>query len=285
MDSRFRGSDEERGVQGAFPLPLNSPLRWTRVWWHIRAMTLRILLLLSILLAPLCATAETIDPRQEYRACLQLARSKPEDGWEEAIAWQSLEGGEPARHCAAVALIGLGKLEEAAKRLESLAQHSRGTEALRAEMLAQAAQAWLHADKIELALADLDTALGLVPNQPDLLLDKAMAMAQAAHYKDAAEVLTTLLAVQPNRVEAMVLRGSAYRYLDKLELAKEDISRALVLEPNQPDALLERGMIRRLEDNKAGAREDWMKVITAAPDSVAADTARRNLEIMDVKVK
>lgn len=258
-------------------------------------MKSRILLLLPILLAPSGvgmvllapsgAGAETINPRQEYHSCLQLARQKPEDGWEEAIAWTSLGGGEPARHCAAVALIGLGKLEEAAKRLEALAQQSHSTESLRAEMLAQAAQAWLQANKIELALADLDTALGLVPNQPDLLLDKAVALAQAAHYQDTVEVLTNLLNIQPNRIEAMVLRGSAYRYLDKLELAKDDIARALVLDANFPDALLERGMIRRLEDNKAGAREDWMKAITAAPDSAAADTARRNLEIMDVNVK
>ncbi|MDO8608477.1 MAG: tetratricopeptide repeat protein [Phaeospirillum sp.] len=245
----------------------------------------RALLLLPLLLAPFGVEAETIDPRQEYRTCLALARQKPEDGWEEAIAWQSLGGGEPARHCAAVALIGLGKLEEAAKRLESLAQHSRSTEALRAEMLAQAAQAWLHAGKIEQALADLDTGLDLAPNQPDLLLDKAVILAQAAHYQKAVDVLTGLLKIQPNRVEAMVLRGSAYRYLDKLELAKEDIARALVLDADLPDALLERGMIRRLEDNSAGAREDWMKAITAAPDSIAADTARRNLEIMDVKTK
>ncbi|TAN56177.1 MAG: hypothetical protein EPN20_19210, partial [Magnetospirillum sp.] len=195
------------------------------------------LLLLPLLLAPLGAGAETINPRQEYRTCLQLARQKPEDGWEEAIAWTSLGGGEPARHCAAVALIGLGKLEEAARRLEALAQQSRGTEGLRAEMLAQAAQAWLLAGKVELALADLDTGLGLVPNQPDLLLDKAVAMAQAAHYKEVVEVLTTLLKIQPNRVEAMVLRGSAYRYLDKLELAKDDIARALVLDNDLPDAL------------------------------------------------
>jgi len=251
----------------------------------MRAMTLRLALLLSILLVPLSARAETLEPRQEYHACLQLARQKPEDGWEEAIAWQSLEGGEPARHCAAVALIGLGKLEEAAKRLEALAQQSHDPAALRAEMLAQAAQAWLRADKVELALADLDTALGLVPNQPDLLLDKAMAMAQAAHYQEAEEALSRLLTLQPNRVEAMVLRGSAYRILDKLDLAKADIARALVIEPDQPDALLERGMIRRVEDNKAGARQDWMKVIAAAPDSVAADMARRNIEIMDVDAK
>jgi tetratricopeptide (TPR) repeat protein len=248
-------------------------------------MKLRTTLLLPLLLAPFAVKAELINPRQEYRTCLHLARTKPEDGWEEAIAWGSLGGGEPARHCAAVALIGLGKMEEGARRLEALANQSRGSNLLRAEMLAQAAQAWLQAGQPEKALADLDTGLGLAPGHPDLLLDKAVVYAQAAHYQKAVEELTTLLKSQPNRVEAMVLRGSAYRYLDKLELAKEDIARALVLDPDVPDALLERGMIRRLEDNVAGAREDWMKVINAAPESAAADTARRNLELMDVKTR
>jgi len=242
-----------------------------------------ILLLLPLLLVPAVTRAELIEPRQEYRTCLQLARQKPEEGWEEAIAWQSLGGGEPARHCAALALIGLGKLAEGAKRLEALAGQSHQNERTRAEMLAQAAQAWLMAGKADEALTDQDAALRMVPGQPDLMLDKAVTLASVGHYAEVVEVLSALLKAQPNRIEAMVLRASAYRYLDKAELAKEDVARALVLDPRYPDALLERGMLRRLEDNKAGAREDWLKAIEAAPDSPAADTARRNLEIMDVK--
>ena len=243
------------------------------------------LLILPLLWLCAPAAAESIDPRMEYRTCLTLARAKPEEGWEEAIAWHSLGGGEPARHCAAVALIGLGKYEEAAKRLEGLAGISRREAPVRAEMLAQAGQAWLLAGKPEQALAAQDTALKLVPGHPELMLDKAVTLASVNHYADVVELLSVLLKVQPNRIEAMVLRAVGYRYLDKLELAKDDLARALVLDPAFPDALLERGMIRRLEDNNGGAREDWMKAIAAAPESPAADTARRNLEMMDVKVK
>jgi tetratricopeptide (TPR) repeat protein len=243
------------------------------------------LLILPLLWLCAPAAADSIDPRIEYRTCLTLARAKPEDGWEEAIAWHSLGGGEPARHCAAVALIGLGKYEEAAKRLEALAGSSRREAPVRAEMLAQAGQAWLLAGKPEQALAAQDTALKLVPGHPELRLDKAVTLASVGHYAEVVELLSALLKVQPNRIEAMVLRAVAYRYLDKLELAKDDLSRALVLDPAFPDALLERGMIRRLEDNNGGAREDWMKAIAASPESPAADTARRNLEMMDVKVK
>lgn len=44
-------------------------------------------------------------------------------------------------------------------------------------------------------------------------------------------------------------------------------------------------MIRRSGGDEAGARADWMRAIEIAPESPAADTARRNIELMDVKVK
>jgi tetratricopeptide (TPR) repeat protein len=247
----------------------------------IPPLSLLLLLIPPFLAGP--ARAETINPRMEYRTCLTLARAKPEEGWEEAIAWASLEGGEPARHCAAVALIGLGKYEEAAKRLEALAEASHREAALRAEMLAQAAQAWMMAKNPERALAAQDTALKLVPGAPEILLDKAVTLASVGHYAEVADLLSNLLKAQPNRIEAMVLRATAYRYLDKLELAKEDLARALVLDPDFPDALLERGIVRRLEGRDADARADWMKAITLAPESATAETARQNLERMDVK--
>ncbi|MBI2236773.1 MAG: hypothetical protein HYU60_07490 [Magnetospirillum sp.] len=160
------------------------------------------------------AVAQTIDAPKEYRNCFILARQRPEEGWEQALAWQSLGGGEPARHCGAVALIALGKHEEAAQRLEALAAESRRQEAVRAEMLGQAGQAWLLAGKPERALAAQETALHLVPGNLDLLLDKSVTLAQVHHYKDAVAVLTDVLKRQPNRVEAMTLRASAHRYLD-----------------------------------------------------------------------
>src|SRR5919108_545494 len=59
--------------------------------------------------------------QREYEDCMTLARRVPADGYESALAWEGQGGGDPARHCAAVALIGMGKFTEAAERLESLA--------------------------------------------------------------------------------------------------------------------------------------------------------------------
>jgi len=229
--------------------------------------------------------AQALEPAHEYRDCLSLARDKPEEGWEEALAWQSLGGGEPARHCAAVALIGLGKYEEAARRLEALAQASKREPELRADMLALAGQAWLQAGKPELALADQDAGLKLAPGHSDLILDAAVTLASVGQYDQVIARLDGLLATQPNRVEALTLKASAERLSDRAAAARADIDRALVLDPDFPDALIERGMLRRMSGDDSGARADWMRAIERAPDAPAADIARRNLELMDVKVE
>lgn len=229
------------------------------------------------------AMAETIGGLDEYRKCLILAKTKPEEGWEEALQWQSLAGGEPARHCAAVALIGLGKYGEAATRLETLANESVREDSVRAEMLAQAAQAWILEGNTQRADAAQRAALKLAPGSPDLLMDQAVLMAQLGHYQEAATDLSTVLRAQPNRVEALTLRGTAFRYLNNMPGAEDDIARALELEPDFPDALLERGILRRLGGDDAAARADWLKAIEVAPDSAAADSARENLAKLDIK--
>lgn len=242
-----------------------------------------VLLAAQFLAAP--GHAQAIGGLEEYRTCLILAKQKPMEGWEEALAWQSLGGGEAARHCAAVALIGLGKHAEAATRLETLANESVREDSVRAEMLAQAAQAWMLAGNLTRADAVQRGALKLAPGNPDIMLDHAVLLAQVHHYREAVEVLSSVLRNQPNRVEALTLRASAFRYLDDLPGAEDDVNNALKLHPDFADALLERGILRRLKGDDAAAREDWLSAMAAAPDSEAADTARTNLEKLDVKVK
>ncbi len=229
--------------------------------------------------------AAEINNAKEYVTCMQLARAKPEDGWEEALAWESLGGGEPARHCGAVALIGMGHYEDAAKRLEDLAADSKRDNLIRARMLEQAGQAWLMAGNTDRADAVQRTALKLVPGLPDLLLDHAVTLAQVHHYREAKAELDDLLQRQPNRVEGLTLRASARRYLNDLPGARADIDHALKLDPGFPDALVERGIIRRLQGDNAGARSDWLKVVKTVPKGPALDEAQRNLELLDVKTK
>ncbi len=228
-------------------------------------------------------TGEGIDNAAQYKHCIALARQKPEEGWEESLAWSSLGGGEPARHCGAIALIGLRQFEEGASRLEDLAAGSHSDVKLRAGMLAQAGQAWLLAKNPERANAAQTAALKLVPDAPDLLVDRAQSLAEAKNYRDALADLDRALKVAPDRVDALTFRAAAKRYLDDRGGAEIDVARALKLDPLYQDAWLENGILKRLAGNEAEARQAWLKVLDIAPTSAAADLARRNIELLDVK--
>ncbi len=230
------------------------------------------------------AAAETRAEKGQYGQCIRLAKSKPEQGWEEALAWQSLGGGEEARHCAAVALIGMGKFGEAASRLEALAAESIQVDAVRAEMMAQAAQAWVSEGLLPQADVALKTALRLAPRNAEIMIDHAVVLAQLKKNEQAVELLSAVLRSQPNRVEVLTLRASALRVLSDLKGARADLEKALKTDPNFVDARLERGVLLRLEGQEAKAREDLLKVIRLVPESQAADIARRNLEEMDVRL-
>ena len=174
---------------------------------------------------------------------------------------------------------------DAAARLETLAVESHRPANVRAEMLAQAGQAWVLAGNYDRADADQRSALKLVPGAPELLLDHSVTLAQVHHYQEAVDELSDLLKRQPNRVEAQVLRATAYRFLDNMVGAKADIDRALELDPGFPDALVERGILRRLSGDDTGAREDWLKVVQTLATGPALAEAQRNLELLDVKIK
>ena len=235
-----------------------------------------------ILLLPFGAHAEEA-PSMEYRHCLALTKQYPDDAYEESLGWLSMGGGEPARHCMALARIAQKQYEDGAKRLEALAQESRQPDTMRADMLAQAAQAWILVGNWDKADADQRSALMLSPDQPDILVDHAITLGQVHHYKEAADELTRVLARRPNRIDAMVLRASARRFLDDTSGARSDVEHALMLDPDDADGLLERGILNRLGGDDAKARADWLHLLNAAPASAAAETARRNLELLDVK--
>lgn len=248
--------------------------------------------LLALVLATLIAAPPAVakppkakvaeEPGREYHDCLAAARANPEAGYERAQAWAGLGGGEAARHCAAVALIGLGKHEQAARSLEDLAQQSRRAPAVRAGMLAQAGQAWLLAHNPERANAAQTAAIGLVKDNPDLYIDRAATLAEAKNYREAVDDLDTALTLDPNRADALVFRASALRYTEAFDLARRDVDRALRLVPNHVEALLERGILERLAGRPAKARADWLRIVRTDPNSPAADAARRNLEILDI---
>ncbi len=224
---------------------------------------------------------DTLDPAKTYELCLDTARLYPEQGVEFAGKWVGLGGGEPAKHCQAVAMLGMREYGEAATRLEELAQNSKRSNDVRAGMLAQAGQSWMLLGDYERANAAQTSALQLKPNDPKLLIDRAVTRAEAKNYWEAIADLDAAIAADAKSADAYAFRASAYRMVSEDELAIDDADRALELDANNLSALLERGILRRMKRDDKGARQDWLRILQIAPESDTARVARSNIERLD----
>jgi len=214
-----------------------------------------------------------------YERCMKLASENPAAARDLAESWHDRGGAHPADHCFAVALIGLKQYKEAALRLEKLAEAMvHASPALRADVLGQAAQAWLLAGDPGRAYAADGAALGLRPEDPGLLVDRAEAAGSAGWVDKAIADLDIVLKADPVRLDALIYRASAYRELGRLDPALKDIDKALTLAPDSVPALLERGNIRRIGGDNDGARQDWLRVARLAPGSAAEAAAKANIE-------
>lgn len=225
-------------------------------------------------------------PAYTYQTCLDLTRKRPDKAIELAGKWIGLGGGEAAKHCQALALVGLKEYGEGATRLEELASASKQTATIRANMLAQAAQAWLLTDEFSRAYAAQTTALKIIPQgtrqHVEILLDRAGTLAETGRYDEAITDVNAALRVEPANVDAIAFRASAHRMQGDLDEALADAEAALALNPTTVTALLERGNILRIQKKLPEARRDWLRVLELDPDSAMGDAARTNIERMDV---
>jgi tetratricopeptide (TPR) repeat protein len=220
-----------------------------------------------------------------YDKCMSLTKTDPGAARDLAAHWQERGGEHPADHCYAIALVELKQYKDGATRLETLAKAMapHAPEALRAEVLDQAAQAWLLAGDAARAYADDSEALALLPNDADILVDRAEAAGSQGSYDKAVGDLDRVLKIAEGRVDALVYRATAYRQLGRLDDALSDINRAVTLAPNSVSALLEQGNIRRLKGDPDGARKDWQRVSQLAPGSDADSEAKTNIERLELK--
>lgn len=212
-----------------------------------------------------------------YNVCLKKVDRHPDEALE--MAMNALQDGDDpaAEHCAAVALVNLRHYGEAAKRLDALARKaSAGGAEARAQIMAQAGNAWLLAGQPELATASFTAALGLMPGEADFLIDRSRASALLKKWAAAEADLSAALVAEPGNVVALVLRSSARRAHKNIQGAMGDVTQALALDPDFPEALVERGLLRALLKDKAGARKDFMRVLelAASEDRKIADGAR-----------
>ncbi|MCW5745741.1 MAG: tetratricopeptide repeat protein [Alphaproteobacteria bacterium] len=214
------------------------------------------------------------DQARQYRTCMALARSEPRRGIDMANGWEKNGGDAGARHCRAIALFQLGEHAEAGRQLEALARTaSTLSDALRAEIFAQAGQAYQAAQLGPRALAAQNAAIALDPGNVEIWIDRSITHAAAGDFRAAVSDLTRALTLAPARADALVLRAAAWRRLDDPRAAAADAEAALRVRSDDPEALLERGLARRALGDKSGGDVDLRRVLTLVP--AGSDTAAR----------
>lgn len=224
--------------------------------------------------------------KQQYDSCMVLVDQDPAAALESALEWERQNGGDAAKHCQALAMIGLARYDDAALLLESIAQTLPQVKApLAAQTFAQAAYAWRLAGKEQLALHDLNEGLKLTPQDVDLLVDRALLYGESSMLFEALDDLNAASDLVPDRADIYVYRASIYIDLKEPELAEDNVVAALALAPDFPDALLQRARLRASEGDADSARADIMKILEIAPRSPPADAAQRLLEDLDIKAE
>lgn len=246
----------------------------------------RLRLLLPLVLLPLLAppALAQLDQGHEYRACTTLVYRAPDEAFSAAKAWEAKGGGVWSRHCAALAVFELGHYKEAAERLEGLAgELPRDGKVRPAQVLDQAANAWLMAGDLERAKLIVQTAVNLAPEDGEILIDQGRILAAAGDYAGALSALDQGVALAPKDGDGHAFRASALRHLGRLDEARKAAEAAVRVAPDNPSALLERGLVRFAQGDRAGARLDWQATAKRFDGTPAADAARARLDALDGK--
>jgi tetratricopeptide (TPR) repeat protein len=234
---------------------------------------------------PVTRLEPAAEARAEYDRCLARAEREPDAAYEDAMGWaRARGGGEPALHCAAIALYAQGRFRAAASAFTELAERTRDRRpVLRASLVSQAGHAWMIASEPGRALAAFDAAIGIAPEAAVFRLDRAEALTALGQDWEAIDELDRAVDLAPARGDVYALRAAAYRKVEALDLAAQDAARAVELAPRLADSWLERGIVNRLKGDKPAARRDFRQVLLLDPDGEAGDIARANIERMELE--
>lgn len=210
-------------------------------------MTIAALLLPFALLQAEPAAAQPASDR--FERCIARIDDDAAAAYEDAMAWAAEGHTINAYRCAALALAGQNRFDEAAHRFESLAAAINPDQPeLKAELYSQAGNTWLldrEPGQARSAFTRAITTVQATPqNLPDLLIDRARAYAMESDFRHSEEDLSHALDIRPNDALALRLRASARMHQNSFDLAEADAQAAVTLEPTNVDALLMLGHTR-----------------------------------------
>lgn len=234
--------------------------------------------------------AEISADAAHYQRCVLQVAQNPSAALEAAQSWEAQDGGGPAGHCEALALLALKRPDDAAVRLEALAIAPGDYDtSLRADLYAQAGNAWLVAGKPDKAMDDLSSAIAraseasIAANTLAIYYcDRARAQLLRNERVEALSDLDRSIALAPTAL-ALTLHARLRRQAKDGRGATADLSRALALDPDFTEAILERGRLAAMNGDAKSARADFLKVVTMEKDGDLADAARQEIAALDVK--
>ena len=87
------------------------------------------------------------------------------------------------------------------------------------------------------AVADLEMAAKLDPNDPDILNNYGLYLSEAGKFDEAMKVLNKCISIKPDFQKAIYNRGNAWAKVGNFREALKDYERALAFDPNYTDAL------------------------------------------------
>lgn len=227
---------------------------------------------IALLLGLCLCSAAAQDDSAHYARCMAMAAREPARALADATAWSKAAGGAPAEHCAAKALVGLKRYDEAAAKLDGIARAPATPAGMRAELFAQGGNTWLLAGNGARAAASLRSALTLSAGDADLFADLGRADAMLRNWKDAVADLNAAIGMRKD-AELLVLRASAHRALKQYRPALDDLNAALAIKKGFANALMERGLLRRDLGDVGGARTDFLAAQKNGDASIKRDAA------------
>lgn len=121
-------------------------------------------------------------------------------------------------------------------------------------------------------------ASGSAPLQSIAASDLARALVSMGRPEDALAELEQATSLAPDNPESWLLKATLLRRLERYEAAQPAIERAGELAPTNPAVGLEAGVIALFAGREDAARASWQSVIDLAPESPEADTAQNYLD-------
>lgn len=198
----------------------------------------------GLAIAPTLAAQEVDAAIAKHQTCLESIADDADEAFEDALQWRTEGGGRRANHCIAMALFALGHEEEAARRLEAIAEApDGGTSEMRAGYYAEATQMWLDAGDGAGAYRAANKGLQRAPEDAELYILRARAYAVLEKWEFAQIDLDNALTLAPDNPHALRYRAHTKLEQGDLDGAKADIDRSTEIDIRNIDTLLLRGQI------------------------------------------